>query len=175
MQKFGSIFISRICPTKNNMPRNLTQVTGKGSPTVFSGNLLLHSMQSCNFTIRQQGKLLQISQSPNNWITEVGGHLWQSSISNPQLQAPWYGCSGPYPNVFWLPPRMKPLQLSGQPVPVFRHPCSKKCFPMFKGNSLYFSLYPLCHVTSAGTLRRVWLHPLCSLHQVFIYFTIGFS
>lgn len=34
---------------------------------------------------------------------------------------------------------------------------------MFKGNSLYFGLSPLCHVTSAGTTEKSWLHPLCSL------------
>lgn len=49
---------------------------------------------------------------------------------------------------------MKTPQLSGQPVLVFRHSCSKKCFLMFKENSLYFSLCPLHHVISAGTTEK---------------------
>lgn len=46
----------------------------------------------------------------------------------------------------------------------------QKCFLMFSGNLLCFSLGPLPLVLMLGTLKRAWLHPLCTcLADIYIH------
>ena len=53
-----------------------------------------------------------------------------------------------------ISPGMETPQLPGQPVPGLSHPYSKKCFPMFRGNLLCFSVCPLPLVLSLGTTEK---------------------
>lgn len=59
----------------------------------------------------------------------------------------------------------------GQLVLELGHPHSgKKCFLMFRGNLLWFSVGLLPLVLSLGTIEKTWLHPLCTFPSgIYVY------
>lgn len=86
-----------------------------------------------------------------------GRDLWRVPGSTPLLrQVPRTNCLRPYLDFFLLPPMME-IPLPGQPVPVLTR---TKFFPVFKGNLLHFSFFPL---VLDLVLKRAWLHFLVPL------------
>lgn len=98
---------------------------------------------------------LQITEAQNDWVVEVERDLWRPPGPPPCSSSDTYT---------WLPRTMsrnclnisreKEYNLSEQPVPVSSHPESRMCFLMFRGNLLYFSLFPLPLVLSLGERAR---------------------
>lgn len=83
-------------------------------------------------SVKPQTLFLLSFQTVCHRIDEPGSNFWRSSGTTPLLRAelPRAGCSGLRLVVFWISARIwwRLHNFSGQPVPVFDHPRSKKFF-----------------------------------------------
>lgn len=98
-------------------------------------------------------RLLEQAMEQHHRAAEEGGQLWESC--GPRSARA--GCSKMFPVIFWISPQHLNTTCSTTPT-------IKMCFVIFKGNFLFFNLYPLLLVTGQD-----------SEPPLFLFFTLLFS